>query len=416
MTIEDENNYQNSQDCWICNEKLDKDKVRDHCHITGKYRGAAHSQCNLKLKIPKKLPIIFHNLEGYDGHLIFRELNKFKDIDIQVIPKSSEKYMSIIINKNIIFLDSLQFYKGSLDSLAGNLQDSDFKHLMSEFPPNKLEILRKKDAYPYEWVDSYEKFKYTELPPKECFYSSIKDGKRDNDNGYISDDQYSHLKNVWNTFSFNTFKDFHNHYLKKDVLLLADVFEKFISTSLKYYNLDPCHYFSAPGLSWDAMLKMTKVELEKISDADIHLFIERGMRGGICCVSKRYSKANNEFCLNYDKTKLKVYINLYGKAMSEYLPYGEFKWVEVSNESVNKILNKSDNSLHGYFLEVDLEVPEELHDEHNDLPMAPEKSKVEEKMLSPIQLEIKNEYDIKVGSTNKLIPNLLPKKELCCSL
>ena len=225
-----------------------------------------------------------------------------------------------------------------------------------------------------------------------------------------------HLKNVWNTFNFKTFKDYHNHYLKKDVLLLADVFEKFISTSLKYYNLDPCHYFSAPGLSWDAMLKMTKVELEKISDADIHLFIERGMRGGICCVSKRYSKANNEFCLNYDKTKLKVYINLYGKAMSEYLPYGEFKWVEVSNESVNKILNKSDNSLHGYFLEVDLEVPEELHDEHNDLPMAPEKSKVEEKMLSPIQLEIKNEYDIKVGSTNKLIPNLLPKKELCCSL
>ena len=86
MTIEDENNYQNSKDCWICNEKLDKDKVRDHCHITGKYRGAAHSKCNLKLKIPRKIPIIFHNLEGYDGHLIFRELNKFKDIDIQVIP------------------------------------------------------------------------------------------------------------------------------------------------------------------------------------------------------------------------------------------------------------------------------------------------------------------------------------------
>ena len=82
-----------------------------------------------------------------------------------------------------------------------------------------------------------------------------------------------HLQNVWNTFNFNIFRDFHNHYLKKDVLLLADVFEKFISTSLKNYNLDPCHYFSAPGLSWDAMLKMTKVKLEKISDADIYLFI-----------------------------------------------------------------------------------------------------------------------------------------------
>ena len=158
MTIEDEENYQNSQNCWICDQKIinNKDKVRDHCHITGKYRGAAHSQCNLKLKIPKKLPIIFHNLEGYDGHLIFRELNKFKDIDIQVIPKSSEKYMSIVINKNIVFLDSIQFCKASLDSLAGNLQNSDFKHLLSD----KLELLRKKDSYPYEFVDSYRKFIY----------------------------------------------------------------------------------------------------------------------------------------------------------------------------------------------------------------------------------------------------------------
>ena len=200
-------------------------------------------------------------------------MNKFKDINIQVIPKSSEKYMSIIINNNIVFINSLQFCKASLDTLAGNLQDSDFKHLLSEFAPDKLDLLRKKDAYPYEWVDSYEKFNYQELPPKECFYSSIKDGKGDNDNGYISDDQYSHLKNVWNSYNFKTFKDFYNHYLKKDVLLLADVFEKFISTCLKYYNLDPCHYFSSPGLSWDAMLKMTKVELEKISDDDIHLFI-----------------------------------------------------------------------------------------------------------------------------------------------
>ena len=177
MTIEDENNYQNSQDCWICNKKLDKDKVRDHCHITGKYRGAAHSKCNLKLKIPKKLPIIFHNLEGYDGHIIFKELNNFDNIDIQVIPKSSEKYMSIIINNNIVFINSLQFCKASLDTLAGNLQDSDFKHLMSEFLEDKLKILRKKDAYPYEWVDSYEKFNYKELPPEEAFYSSIDDGK-----------------------------------------------------------------------------------------------------------------------------------------------------------------------------------------------------------------------------------------------
>ena len=209
--------------------------------------------------------------------------------------------MSIIVNRNIVFLDSNQFYKGKLDNLASHLNNEDFKHLLSEFPIHKLELLKGKDAYPYEWVDSYEKFNYQELPPKECFYSLIKDGKRDNNNGHISNERYSHLKNVWNTFNFNTFRDFHNHYLKKDVLLLADVFEKFICTSLKKYDLDPCQYFSAPGLSWNAMLKMTNVELEKISNLDIHLFIEKRMRGGISYASKRYSKANNKNCPNYDK-------------------------------------------------------------------------------------------------------------------
>ena len=157
MTIEDEENYQNSQNCWICDQKIinNKDKVRDHCHITGKFRGAAHKECNLKLRIPRKIPIIVHNLEGYGGHLIFRELNNFKDNDIQVTSKTDGRYMSIIVNNDIIFLDSLQVLKASLDSLAGKLKDDDFKRLLSEFPKDKLELLRKKDTYPYEWVDSY---------------------------------------------------------------------------------------------------------------------------------------------------------------------------------------------------------------------------------------------------------------------
>ena len=138
------------------------------------------------MRISRKLPIIFHNLEGYDGHLIFRELNNFKDIDVPVIPKLNERYMSIIVNRNIIFLDSVQFLKASLDSLAGNLQDTDFKHLLSEFPEDKLDLLRKKDAYPYEWVDSYKKFIYPRLPPKESFYSTIDDGKRGKGDGHIS--------------------------------------------------------------------------------------------------------------------------------------------------------------------------------------------------------------------------------------
>ena len=168
MTTQDEEIYNNSKNCCICNEELKTDKVRDHCHITGKVRGAAHNQCNLKLKIPKKLPIIFHNLKGYDGHLIFKELNNF-DVTIDVTPKTIEKYMSIIVNRTITFIDSMEFYKGSLDDLASNLDDKDFKYLMSEFLNDELETLKRKDPYPYEWVDSHKKFDYPSLPPKECF-------------------------------------------------------------------------------------------------------------------------------------------------------------------------------------------------------------------------------------------------------
>ena len=174
--------------------------------------------------------------------------------------------------------------------------------------------------------------------------------------------------------------------------------------------------FSGSGLSWDAMLKMTKVELEKISNADIHLFIEKGMTGGISYVNKRYSKANNKYCPDYDKTKPEKHIayidmnNLYGGAMSEYLPCGGFKWVKTTNETINRILNKSDNSLHGYFLEVDLEYPENLHDFHKDYPMAPEKIKIKDEMLSPYCLKIKNKHDIKSEDINKLTPNLMSKK------
>ena len=138
----------------------------------------------------------------------------------------------------------------------------------------------------------------------------------------FSHEQYFHVKNVWNTFNFNKFEDFYNHYQKKDVLLLSDVFEKVISTSLKYHNLDPCHYFSAPGLSWDAMLKATKIELEKIRNPDKYIFIEKGMKGGISYINKRYSKANNEYCTDYNSKKPKKYItfldmnNLYEYAMS----------------------------------------------------------------------------------------------------
>ena len=164
---------------------------------------------------------------------------------------------------------------------------------------------------------------------------------------------------IWDKFDIKDMGDYHDHYLKKDVLLLADVFEKFIGTCLKYYGLDPCHYFSSPGLSWDAMLKMTGVKLEKISDIDKYLFIEKGLRGGISYIAKRYAKANNKYMNDYDSKKLSTFItyldmnNLYGWRLSDYLPYGGFKWLKnVDGFNVNSVSEK--NSI-GYFLEGGLE-------------------------------------------------------------
>ena len=146
--------------------------------------------------------------------------------------------------------------------------------------------------------------------------------------------------------------DYHNHYLKKDVLLLADVFEKFIDTCLKYYGLDPCHYFSSPGLSWDAMLKMTGVKLEKISDIDKYLFIEKGLGGGISYIAKRYSKANNKYMKEYDPKKqstIMLYLdmnNSYVWAMSEYLPYKELNCLKNVDEF--DVMSIDEKRLTGY--------------------------------------------------------------------
>ena len=195
-------------------------------------------------------------------------------------------------------------------------------------------------------------------------------------------------KEIWNEFNMENMGDYHDHYLKKYVLLLGDVFEKFTDAYLKFYKLDPCHYFSSSGLSWDAMLKMTGVKLEKISDIDMYLFIEKGLRGGISYIVKRHSKANNKYIKSYDPTKPSKYVpyldmnNLYGWGMSDYIRYGGFKWlknVNVNNFDVNSI---SENSSMGYILEVDLEYPDELHYLHNDYPLTPEKLAIPYDMLS----------------------------------
>ena len=285
--------------------------------------------------------------------------------------------MSFTLNKNIVFIDSMLFMNSSLDKL----EFEDFKYLSGQFSGEKLYLVKKKGVYPYE-----KRFKEDKLPDIDCFFSSLK-------NSGITREEYQRACDVWKVFGFKTLGEYHNLYLKTDVLLLCDVFEKFVSVCLRDYSLDPSHYFSICGLSWDAKLKITGVILEKIHDINVHLFLEKGMRGRVSYISKRYAKSDeNTEIMYWDMS------NLYGTIMSfYYLPYGGFKFLSEEEIKVFDLDFIAENSLIGYILEADLQYPKKLHDSHNDYPLCPEKIEIEYDMLSNYCREIVDWYGIKVG-------------------
>ena len=378
--------------CHICQgDILEGDKVCDHCHFTGKYRGAAHRSCNLQCRKPIVIPVIFHNLQGYDAHLFIKQLTKIKG-DFTCIPSTEEKDISfskkvkvdeyqnkdgkiISLNFELRFIDSFKFLQTSLANLVANLQAEDFINTKKIFP-NNTNLLTRKGVYPYDYVSSLSKFDETKLPPRE---------EKLNDED-ITDEEYQHALNVWSTFNCSNIRDYHNLYLKSDVLFLADVFENFRSTCLKHYNLDPAHYYTSPGLAWDACLKETGQKLQLLHDYDMLMIFENGIRGGISHISKRYAEANNKYMDTYNPDKSSSFIqyldanNLYGWAMSQALPTGGFKWMKnLTVQGVIDILDKNRNPLvkKGYIFEVDLEYPKELWKSHNNCPLAPQRVKVD---------------------------------------
>ena len=246
--------------------------------------------------------------------------------EIKCIPANTEKYVSFFLG-NLRFIDSVNFLLSSLDKLVKGSDEFPIMH-KTVAEESKRRLLLKKGIYPYEYMDLFERFGKTELPEKEKFYSTLSSSG-------ITDEDYAHAQEVWNVFGCKTLGDYQDLYVATDVLLLTDVFENFRRVCQEKYRLDPAHYYSTPGLNWDALLKKTGVELELLTDLDMHQFIERGMRGGISMVSKRYAKANNPLIEGYDPENLKNYITyldankLYGWAMSLPLPKKGFHWKRV---------------------------------------------------------------------------------------
>ncbi|XP_044005508.1 uncharacterized protein LOC122850422 [Aphidius gifuensis] len=346
LTFDEELEFSASTKCHICTKKFTPEdiKVRDHCHFTGAYRGAAHVGCNLNYQESCTIAVVFHGLSNYDSHFLIKQLKKQFPGTINLLALNKESYISFTKHVKgtrirFRFIDSYKFMASSISTLANELEDKD-KSISLSFCNNleEFKLITKKRIFPYDYIDSWEKFNEEQLPSKLDFYSQLNEE-------HISEIDYNHACKDWKKFNIK--------------------------------NLDPDHYFTLPGLSFNAMLKYTEIELELITDADKLLFIEGGFRGGLSQCSHRHVIANNKYMSEYNPNIEDSYLmyfdvnNLYGFAIASTLPVSDFQWEE--NFDINKLNSIEDNSEWGYILEVDLDYPVNLHNEHKDLPLAPER-------------------------------------------
>lgn len=533
-------------------------KVAHHDHYTGKVFGAAHKSCNLRVKVVKRIPVLCHNMSGYDGHFILKELRRDDYHRMDVLPMNTLKnkmftltqrdetvtadfnaslfkfkprdksnyslackesdiadligykytvhelkpgYVEVrsrglywdVVNSiqgarkcrraqyKIEFKDTFLFFQGSLDGVTGKMQDSEFAatweyvdelmrryDLPSERRQGTFEMCRRKGAYPYEWVGDVSKFDATELPGPEAFFSSLRNQCESWDelNTMTGDLEIDRIKRgkietihkacksaqeVWDWYGFTTFREYHNHYLELDVFLLTDAVNCFRKYFRNTFDLEPLHFCTLPGATWQACLKSVKCDMELFGpkDHDMYQFAELTIRGGVSTVgTRRFVRANNPKVQGYnprEPTKWIYYVDangLYAYIMTLKLPYGEYEWALMSAE---ELLSTDVDGDYGYFVEVDVHIKpcvtqceaykrwkngesidvqlqkvyEQfdnvkhddgcccLHDYQADFPCLPENRAAVYEEMSPQQKEWSNNKT----SSKKLMPTLLPKTE-----
>jgi hypothetical protein len=423
-------NHMDATQCSRCNCNFTETnkKVAHHDHINGNFLSTLCEKCNNNYRYKKFLPVILHNLKGYDSHLFVKALYKYgyvdtvKDNVISCIPNTEQQYISF--SKNIVvghytdslthktkeisyeirFIDSFSFMASSIEKIADSIKGKNkeitpklikqwrnsFKYCSEQFKnDDQFLTMISKGIYPYDYIDSYDKLNSQTLPSSKDFYSKL-------NNSSISDKDYKTALNNYKILDCKSFMDYHKYYLTSDVLLLTDIWNNFISKSMNAYNLDPTYYYTAPSLSWDAFLKSAlingkQLELELLSDIDKYNFVESGIRGGLSQISTRYAKANNPDIKNKEHIYVKdietsqiFYLdanNLYGHAMTQFLPYKNFEW----NQDIwtkEKIIKLGDKDDIGYLFEVDLSIHEDLHDYFNNYTPLPINKKVKIKDIN----------------------------------
>ena len=279
---------------------------------------------------------------------------------------------------------------------------------------NKFALLFRKGVYPYEYIDSWERFNETSLPDKESFYSNLNLES-------ITDEGYVHAQKVWKVFKIKNLGEYHDLYVQSDTLLLVDVYENFRERCIDTYEIDPAHFLSAPGLAWQACLKKIKVKLELLTGNDMLMMFEKGTRGGMCHAIYRHAKANNKYMKNYDKNIESPYLvyldanNLYGWAMSQKLPVGNFKWIEKDDLlkfDEKFIKNYDENSDKGYIFHVDVEYLKNLHKLHSDLPFLPERMKINKCSKLTCTVQNKKDHVIHIRTLKQALNNELILKKV----
>ncbi|XP_024872775.1 uncharacterized protein LOC112455212 [Temnothorax curvispinosus] len=333
LTEDEKSEFLLATHCHVCGKPFQPEdkRVRDHCHLTGRYRGPAHSRCNLNYRNVYVIHVFFHNLSGYDAHFVVEKIaNDFEGgVDLLPLTKKSYIFFSKTVKETqtdgkwdryvkLRFVDSYKFLAASIETLASYLNRDKLRITRSEYADlsaEDLDLLTRKGVFPYEYVDGADKLRDTELPPREAFYSSLTDET-------ASESDYEHATRVWQRFRVRDLGEYSDLYLKTDVLLLADIFENFRDACSASYGLDPAHYYTLPGYTWDTMLRYTGVRFELLTDIDMVLFVERGIRGGLSQCSLRYAQANNRHVPTHNSSQPTTYLmyydvnNLYGWAIS----------------------------------------------------------------------------------------------------
>lgn len=409
MSRQDQINYDNASICHICEKPLSQnDKVRDHNHFNGQFLGAAHSQCNLQRQEAKFIPMFAHNSANYDSHFIIEAMKYDSNIEfIRALPTNTEKFKTFELNC-FRFIDSIAFLNSSLDNLANDLHTVpnftykilDQSGIYSDPNDPRKALLLRKGVFPYEYLTDISKLKDDTLPDISKFFSSLY-------NSTISAEDYNHAKTVFREFNCKTLQDYCELYCKLDVALLAEIIFNFRFEILSDIGLDICWYISLPQLAMDSMLKITKINIELLTDINDILMVEQNIRGGLSYIGDR-------LCEKLDSNEEMIYIdanNLYGYAMSQHLPISDFRSLneaEWSSIDWHNIDTKSDK---GYILEVDLHYPEHLHIDHNSYVLAPEHFTISLDMLSPYAKQCYKELNhSKTYKANKLTCTFLPRK------